>query len=135
MKKILLILCIVCVFVAASCSKEKEKETDQLANTTWKSGKYNHNTVSAFAYGIVYYGDYYYLCHELLEFTESGCVWRYITYCGEKVNLEGFCDYKINGNEIVIVDDTNHTYKLTNKDTITKFFMSGEEDGYFVKIK
>lgn len=131
MKKLLLMLFIGCTLFTVSCSKEEE--TDQLANTSWQSGKYDENTTSASAYGAIYYGDAS-SCRELLEFDEIGYVWRYITYHGEKVHFDGSCEYEINDNTLVISEDTTHTYQLTNETTITTFFLSGKEDGTFTKL-
>lgn len=131
MKKVLLVLFAVCLMLAVSC--KKEKELDQLANTTWESGHYNENTGVAVAHGIVYYGDGD-ACHEKLEFTDYGCVWRHLTYQGMEIDFIGLPEYEIIGNSVVIADDTAHTFQIEGEN-IVKYFSDGRKDGVFHRIK
>ena len=127
MKKISTLAFACCLLVACG----KDKETDLLANTTWESGKNSENTNAAIAYGAIYYGDGS-ACTELLEFTDYGCVWRYLLYHGEKIKYNGCPSYELNGNTITIENDTTHKYTLDGN-TIVGYYLSGEKDGIFYK--
>ena len=129
MKKALLMAAALLLFIGCN----KEKEPDPLVNTTWKSGQYDENTSEAVVHGVVYYNDGD-ACRELWEFTDYGCVWRYLTYQGEKISFIGLPDYELNGSELVIVGDTTRTYKYENN-KIVSYYNDGRQDAVFYKIK
>ncbi len=129
MKRILLILFAGCIMLAAC---KKDNEFDPLANTVWQSGQNSENTDEAISYGSIYHGNGS-ACRELLEF-EYGFADRYYTYNGEKVKYMPGGQYELNGNMVVIPQDTAHTYQL-EENRIVSYHLDGRVNGIFYKIK
>jgi len=126
MKRIAFVL--LAALLVVGCSKETE--SDQLANTTWES----QDSRAAMSHGAIYYNDGS-ACTELWEFTDYGCVWRHITYNGEKVELMGCPGYTLTDSTLVIENDSTHTYVLRGNVIVGRYLSNGKEYGTFTQIK